>query len=46
MDFEYKNPLISDLGIAKLAKWLTIEGESTSVHGFAPKYSGPEIFDG
>lgn len=22
------------------------EGESTAVHGFAPKYSGPEIFDG
>jgi len=22
------------------------EGESSSVHGFAPKYSAPEIFDG
>lgn len=23
-----------------------VEGESTSVYGFAPKFSAPEIFDG
>ncbi len=38
---------VSDIGVVKLAKiQLTQDAESTSVHGFAPKFSAPEIFDG
>lgn len=41
------NTKLCDLGISRLAKVsLQKEGQSTSVHGFAPKYSAPEIFDG
>lgn len=38
---------ISDIGIAKIVKiQLNQDGESSAVHGFAPKFSAPEIFDG
>lgn len=46
LDSEF-NAKISDLAVQKIMRiQMKEEGESTAVHGFAPKYSAPEIFDG